>query len=255
MEFSIAPSSVRSEEKIIKVASFIFDVSFTDINHFRQHVSKEVEQSESYYSLTKSHEISGVLKWYVHNWKGSHNVTVEEEPGYLLLGNLLTFFATAMESELGFKFKYHAQRQVCKNSTQGRNPSTDGAIIHCLVSKEARFITEVLYEYKPAVHEEILIETQAFLIELFLQTHYIMRYEKKNSIIACLTDLFTWHYFKLSLTSGTKVKILWYRKLTLSRPENTKQCEIENHLCFLLHHVQHISSVKEYFHATDAVFN
>ena len=43
------------------VANFIFGVSFKDINDFRQHVSKEVEQAtmDSYYRLTKSHDI----KW------------------------------------------------------------------------------------------------------------------------------------------------------------------------------------------------
>ena len=173
MEFSIAPSRVTSDENIIEVADFIFGVSFND---FRQHVSKEVEQAtvDSYYRLTKSHDISEVLKWYFHTWKVTHNVTVEEGAGSLLLGHLLTFFAAALECEMGYTFKYHPQRQVCKNSTHGRNPSTDGAIIHCVVSNDrSRFVTEVLYEYKPAVHGELLLVTQSSLIELNSLYHEI----------------------------------------------------------------------------------
>lgn len=54
--------------------------------------------------------------------------TVDEASGYLVLGDS---FATILSAEFDIAFKYHPQRQGCKNSNPG---STDSAIIHRLAT-------------------------------------------------------------------------------------------------------------------------
>ncbi len=243
MDYLIAPSKVTSEDMINDVVSFIFDSPFGDLNQFRVfcNVGYTIENT---YQPRNNYDLKQTLSTYFFHWTITHNITVDEDSGYLLLSDLVTKFADILKKEFNVNFKYHPQRQVCKNSNPGRNPSTDCSIIHMLVSRQ--LISEVLYEYKPAINSNILLVESSQLIELLLQAYYELRYSKKaKSLIGCLTDLFTWHYFKLTLTdTDNKLQISWYYKLTLRMPctipeQNITENELEQHVIFLLHHLQH----------------
>lgn len=183
------------------------------------------------------------LKNFYFHLETSHNVTVEEDPGYLLLGDLITTFAQVLKMEFKSNFRYHAQRKVCMNQNKGRNPSTDGAIILRLVqAAPIKFLSKVLYEYKPVINQNILAVNPAFLIELFLQTFYVMKYENTSEVIGCLTDLRTWHYFKLISIHSQYITISWYHKVELNYETKINvSSQLQYHLSFLLHHLQPVT--------------
>ena len=72
---------------------------------------------------TKS-PITQVVKLLARSYAVTHNVTVEEHPGYHLLGNLVVFFSEMLSKQSKLVYKYHRT-----NSNPGQNPSTDVAIV------------------------------------------------------------------------------------------------------------------------------
>lgn len=167
MQFLIAPSKVTSEDKIKSVSGFIFDRLFPDLNDFREFCNAGYPPQVMYQPRNEYNLDQTLSTYYVH-WAITHNITVDEDSGYLLLGDLVTKFAAILRKEFNVNFKYHPQRQVCKNRKPGRNPSTDCSIIHTLVAKQ---ISEVLYEYKPIINSYLLRSEPSHLIELFLQVY------------------------------------------------------------------------------------
>ncbi len=166
-----------------------------------------------------------------YNW--THNVTVEEAPGYLPLGTLLVYFGNMLSHTMGGTYKCHPQRTVAKNTNPGQNPSTDIA----LILKERNvasphYISRVLYEYKPRIHQRILLINMKNLLELFLQCYYVMKYEKTPRIIGCLTDLVNWHFFKLQLSVAGRLEVVQYTMLVTTL--SPKETDILQHLAILL---------------------
>lgn len=236
MDYLIAPSKVTSESKILQVAKFILSqrtVEILDLMSFKEVLVAVPVEPDCSYQFTCNLNISSVIELYKVHCHKSHNITVEEDSGYLPLGDIVTFFTVALESEFKDTYKYHAQRQVAKNSNPGRNPSTDCAIIHVVIRcEQSTYISEVLYEYKPNIHPSITQTEPSFLIELCLQAHYIMRYERRSEIIGCLTDLYTWHYFKFELHSSQKLEVKWYSRFLHDQKCLTEET-LRKHAAFL----------------------
>ena len=109
-----------------------------------------------------------------------------QDLGYLSLGNLIVYFSKMLSHTLDASYKCHPQRTVAKNINPGQNPSTDVALI--LKERDdvsVKYISRVLYEYKPAVGHIIQVANIKHLLELFLQCYYVMKYEKTSRIMGC----------------------------------------------------------------------
>lgn len=239
MEFLLPPSKV-DPEKIIDVAAYIFDANIMDMNHFRCYCIVEYTADKSFHPKNQiTNAVDQTLQVYLKDWSIIHNITIQEDCGYHVLGDLLISFAYALKEEFGQEYRYHPQRDVCKNANPGRNPSTDCAIVHRLCELQTTtYVSKVIYEYKPAIHSSLLLVDPSQLIELLLQAHYTMRYEDTSTIIGCLTDLMTWHYFKLTMNKSHKLTILWYHKLFMDIPPSTTKEQLQTHLAFVLYHFQ-----------------
>lgn len=213
-EFQVAPSKVTA---ILRVARFIFGRPwFVDLNDFRRMVSSNTFPPESGWEdhiLKGNHKIAEFMECISIHWKETVNVTVEEAAGYTILGMLVMKFVTVLQHEQSnSSYKCHPQRVVARNS----NPASTDSCIIIVTSlfnvSVTSYISLVLYEYKPSVNTAVLMIDPKFLIELFMQAYYVMRYEKQKMVLACLTDLFCWYYFMLKLTDS-KLEVVWYHKL------------------------------------------
>ena len=167
----------------------------------------------------------------IHQW--THNITYEEAPGYLSLGYLIVYFSKILSPTLDASYKCHPQRTVAKNINPGQNPSTDVALI--LKERDdvsVKYISRVLYEYKPAVGHIIQVANIKHLLELFLKCYYVMKYEKTSRIMGCLSDLVCWHFFELQLNIVGRMEVIQYTRLsTAMPPENT---DVSKHLAMLM---------------------
>ena len=68
--------------------------------------------------------------------------------------------------------------------------------------------------------------------------------------IPYLTDLQTWHYFKLTLTNDPKISISWYHKVELSlapNQDNSPSDQLKYHISFLMHHIRLYSHLQLWF--------
>lgn len=202
--------------------------------------------------LKKSHNVTTILEMLRQHCDKTIQIGLEESAGYILLGILMVFFALCVSDELNEPYKFHNQHGVAINSNPGPNPSTDSALVSLrlrrvpLSSHKLPWTTKVVYEYKLAVNQKLNFVQPKFLIELFMQSYYAMKYESITTLLACLTDLNNWHYFKLKLSCG-KLKVSSYCKLCMDLPSPSEAKEpttdqsamqkiaVLDHLLFLVH--------------------
>ena len=95
-----------------------------------------------------------------------HNITVEEDSGYVLLGDIVIFFARALQSEKNQTYRYHPQRQVAKNS----NPGRPGFVSHIPPEDQNGLNLEEFLENKieASVFVNNPVEAQRILLEDWL---------------------------------------------------------------------------------------
>ena len=102
---------------------------------------------------------------------------------------------------------------TANNKKRGQNPTSDTVIIMLLESSAASLdpkkIPVVVYKYKPTVHQDPGRVNDYDLMETLLQASYCLRFYV-SQMIHCLTDLSTWHYFKVRSTSSGKLNIEWW---------------------------------------------
>lgn len=224
----MAPSKV-SDSEITPVASLIFGRPFADINEIRDFVKENKAEPQAHIAVAVNP--TEVVKECTRLHRRLHNLSVEEASGYPLLTVLLAYFGDVLSEQHGLLYKCHPQRNVAKNSNPGQNPSTDIAIIlKCLTGDS--YISKVLYEYKPSVASFLAILDGRHLIELILQCFYVVRYEKQEKIMGCLTDLINWHYFEFCLKLDGKLEITKYFRIIMDLP--AKGEEMSSHVHVLL---------------------
>lgn len=198
---------------------------FADLTEINDYASKVPLPQQALIELKLS--CSLVVERLALHHQYTHNLTVEESPGYLYLGALLCFFAKSLSGQLGMTYKHHAQHTEAKNNHPGQNPS----ILRALSG--TCYVAKVVYMYKLAINPLVSMVDTKHLIELFLQCHYMIKYEGISRVLGCLTDMVTWHYFELTLNDSRKVDILWCFTFKMTLPAQKK--EIENQLSFLVH--------------------
>ena len=230
-EYLVTPSKI-SDSDVQPIAQYMFGRPFASHNEVKEFAGESAEVPQSHIaSKVEPDDITQVVKLLATSYAVTHNVTVEEHPGYLLLGELVVFFSKMLSKQSKLVYKYHPQRTVAKNSNPGQNPSTDVAIVlKCLLG--GGFISKVLYKYKTAIPPLLSLTEAKVLMELFLQCYYVLKFEKQTEILVCLTDLHTWHYFQFKLTS--KLEISWYLKFQMTLPPQAE--EVSEHVLILLKH-------------------
>lgn len=229
-EYLLAPSKVK-ETEVVKVACYIFGEDFASPSEIKEFVAQHIQSEavESQHSATEDQFFQVLTDTFT--W--THNVSEEEPPGYLPLGILVVFFGKMLSRTLNNTYKCHPQRIVARNDNPGQNPSTDVAIILRMKTDgdDARYISKVLYKYKPYVSNLLNFVDIKHLMELFLQCYYTLKFENQSKILGCLTDLHCWHYIGLR-RNNSKLKVTFYSKLNMSLPP--KQIEMADHFSFLM---------------------
>ena len=81
-----------ADYKILKVVNFILNENFVDQTEFRKHLVKTTLQPDYGYNFKCVPTVADAVRCYQEHLSISHNVTVEEDSGYLLLADLVTFF-------------------------------------------------------------------------------------------------------------------------------------------------------------------
>ena len=230
--YLVAPSKI-SESDVQLIAQHMFGRPFASHNEVKEFAGERAEVPQVHIaSKVEPEDITRVVELLASSYDATHNLTVEEHPGYLLLGNLVVFFSKMLSRQSKLVYKYHPQRTVAKNCNPGQNPSTDVAIVlKCLLG--GGFISKVLYEYKKQLPSVLAFTEAKDLIELFLQCYYVLKSEKQTELLGCLTDLNIWHYFQFKLTS--KLEISWYVKFSMAVPPQAE--EVSEHVLLLLKHV------------------
>ena len=200
----VAPSNIP-EAEIIRVAQVIFDRPFFGVNGFRGFAGVRKPAVFCCKELKTSHDFTTFLLCLNLFFKRSLEIGHEESAGYPILATILIYFTTFLSSELNEEYIFHNQHTVAKNSKRGANPSTDAALValQTMASSGLSCRTKVIYELKHAVNQTLPLVEPKYLIEVFLQAYYVMQYEKLKELLACLTDLTTWHYFKLTFANHT----------------------------------------------------
>ena len=257
IEKYLLPPSKISALQVLPVASFIFGRLFEGINDFRSHISVEETASYKKVQLKKSHDVPSTMKSVLTHYESTEHIGLEESAGYTVLGIFMVFFAQALSKEVETRYKVRKQPVVAVNSNRGQNPSSDFALISltiplvvpststaCLL-QGSRWITKVIYEYKPQIACNLRVVQPKALIEVFMQAYYTMKSEKLKTLLACLTDLQTWHYFKLKLSNGkleglsSSTLIMHLLPLpeqsTETEPSETQNTALLDHLLFLVH--------------------
>ena len=119
------------------------------------------------------------------------------------------------------EYRYIPQMTVARNSLPGQNPSSDPSIAGELTGSVAlaqaetnptltelgEFVPRVIYECKPVLAGHFELINNKAMIESLLQANYCLRFHKLQSLFACLTDLITWHYYRVELSPDSFVSM------------------------------------------------
>ena len=240
MSYDLAPSKIK-EKEVFDVANCIINAQPECLLSPKERLVTAVfgvkyEQPDSQPDLAKW---DGTLKTRAdlinkHKQK-TYNVTIEEAAGYTMLGNYAVTFSEILSEELSKVMMYYNQMIAANNKKQGHNPTSDTAIIMLLeesgVASLAPMVKPVVvYEYKPIVHLDPARVNNCDLVEALLRAYYCLRFYKVSQMIHCLTDLLTWHYFKVN-TSADKLNIEWWHRIDHSFPLNVEM--VTEHAGFL----------------------
>lgn len=113
---------------------------------------------------------------------------------------------------------------VARNSNPRTNPSADTAVVII----NGKYKPQILYKYKQVVHHTMDGIDVLALAEVLLQATHCARFHRVPSLLHCLTDLETWHYFTFCTSTG----ITWYHKVVHN--SNLSSSDIQTHLEFLV---------------------
>ena len=166
-----------------------------------------------------------------------------------MLGIYAVNFSEILSEELSKVMMYWNQMMTANNKERGQNPTSDTAIIMLLESSatslDPKKIPVVVYEYKPAVHRDPERVNDCDLMEALLQASYCLRFYNVSQMIHCLTDLSTWHYFKVkrSISSDKLMNIEWWHLIDHTFPLNMEI--VTKHAGFLITEVKNDSPRRE----------
>lgn len=235
--FLLAPSAVKKEEKIFSLSKLFFPQSNAlDCTTLFTDVFKEQDQNQLLHLTDEIHSaIETTVKlvnWHIKKTMGIF--TNHHEPSsYTILGILCVYFAST-----GKKLMYAPQYMVARTSQCGQNPSCDASIVMKVKDgmSTVKYVPRVIYECKPRFDEswESLEQiNHKAVIESLIQANYCLRYHKVQSLVACLTDLISWHYYQVELSqdSSISMKIISYHKINHS--VDLKERELIEHTSFL----------------------
>ena len=207
--YLIPPSNIPDD---IDVARLIFGEEFLSESSFKSYL--QAIAKENFQPIQQTIDTTDILKVLLCHCLKTIQVGIEEAAGYVLLGILLGFFADCLTKILVEPYNFHNQHLVASNSNPGQNLTTDAAIVSIIQPRIGGryWKTKVIYEYKTAIHPDITRVEVKYIMELMLQAYYVKNYENISTVIACLTDMKTWHYFKLSRNNDNGSMIISFQR-------------------------------------------
>ena len=156
-----------------------------------------------------------------------------EPCGVPLLGHSSVILCDLLNKESSTKkFAILMEYSVITTALPGKNPSANAAVLS-VVSNEHPLL---LYEYKPVVDTRRLSVNAQHLMELLIQGFYCLRNKGVTKLLHCLTDLYVWHYFMLSLNESCQGLIIEWTKTFVYGPP--LQQSVWEHYNFLVSYLQ-----------------
>lgn len=157
-------------------------------------------------------------------------VDTKEHSGYRLLSLFMVFFCKQL-TKLGREYKQDLQFEVANNKLQGMNPCCDSAIVAIIADG---VLLHILYEYKPSVHPHLGKVPHEALLELALQCYYAINHHRiRHTFLCCITDLSSWHYFKVCANSDGGLAIGWHHLIN-DYVRTLSMEAIKEHVTFLM---------------------
>ena len=247
----MGPSEIEEGETLV-VAGYIMNFKPGVYPHPEDQLTtlvfgEKYQPPDSPPNLTECDETLKILRDSVNKHKQkTYRLTLEEAAGYPMLGGHAVHFSEVLAEKLSQDIVAWNQMMVAKNSKPGQNPTSDAAVIMLLQNSDNPLvpikIQVVVYEYKPKVSQKPSKVEISHLVEALLQAFYILRFYNIRKIIHCLTDLTTWHYFKVeeSATSSDKMDIKWWHVINYTFPLDIES--VTDHAGFL------VTEVEKLFH-------
>ena len=159
-----------------------------------------------------------------------------EPCGVPLLGHSSVLLCDLLNKESSTKkFALLMEYSVVTTALPGKNPSADAAVLSVVSNNQPL----LLYEYKPVVDVRRLSVNAQHLMELLIQGFYCLRNKGITKLLHCLTDLYAWHYFMLSLNESCQGLIIieWSKTFVYGSP---LQPSVREHYNFLAAYLQSV---------------
>ena len=159
---------------------------------------------------------------------------MSSEPcGIPLLGHSSVILCHLLNEESStMKFAVHMEYSVVTTAMPGKNPSTDAAL--SIVNDHQPVL---LYEYKSVVDTRRLSVNAQHLMELLVQGFYCLRNKGIAKLLHCLTDLYVWHYFMLSLNESRQGLVV-ERSKTFVYGSPLQEPSVREHYNFVASYLQ-----------------
>jgi hypothetical protein len=218
--YDIAPSNISIDiQPAILRAIFSNDAhivvgDFAELVHYIKMQLKDTEQID----LKQESSVASVT---VLNFLRQSFIYMfqHESDGYPSVAILCTCIKRELTARFPQKFfTCTSQFAVAKINKPGQgNPATDVhvAVLHKNSIDSQEWIPIIIIEYKPRLNPILTLVESAYLLELFVQVYYAMKYYKIESVIGSITDISSWHTFKFTMTDGGKMKINSYMVLKM----------------------------------------
>ena len=97
--YLVAPSKIRDSD-VQLIAQHMFGRPFASHNEVREFAGERAEVPQSHIaSKVEPADLTQVVNLLARSYAVTHNLAVEEPPGYLLLGNLVVFFSEMLSRQ------------------------------------------------------------------------------------------------------------------------------------------------------------
>ena len=203
---------------------FLFESDFREFIDSKKKASESAIGSAGEVATTESEKLFASYKQHEKNAVGLRR---KEVSGIPLLGIFLACVVEILnEKQVVACYKYELEFTVMKTSRT--NPATDGAVIVAVHDSSPSYPHPVIiYEYKPVVDPQMSVADKKDITELLIQGFYCFRQYEIDECLLCLTDLYRFHYMKVTKAVRT-MAIKWAKSISF---EEEKQ--MQEHFSFI----------------------
>lgn len=209
---------------------FTVDSDFRDFIDSKKKASESAIGSAGEVVTTESEKLFALYKQHKKNAVG---LRIKEASGIPLLGNFLACVVEILnEKKVVARYKYELQFTVMKTPRiPGKNPATDGAVIVVVDDSSPSYYPVIVYEYKPVVDSKMSVVNKKDVTELLIQGFYCFRQYEIDECLLCLTDLYRFHYMKVT-KAGRTMAIKWAKSISFEEEEQMQK-QMQEHFSFI----------------------